>query len=70
MNLSCLPREDAMLTSAFSPVQEIQLLADRGLNVYSMTAAGGALEGAVRGKQCLTLQLTEHVKKGSAAPGP
>nr|BAB30389.1 unnamed protein product [Mus musculus] len=43
-------REDAMLTSAFSPVQEIQLLADRGLNVYSMTAAGGALEGAVRGQ--------------------
>uniref|UniRef100_A0A8I6A1I4 Spermatogenesis- and oogenesis-specific basic helix-loop-helix-containing protein 2 n=1 Tax=Rattus norvegicus TaxID=10116 RepID=A0A8I6A1I4_RAT len=43
-------RGDAMLTSAFSPVQEIQLLADQGLNVYSMPAAGGPLEEAVRGQ--------------------
>ncbi|XP_031229723.1 spermatogenesis- and oogenesis-specific basic helix-loop-helix-containing protein 2-like [Mastomys coucha] len=43
-------REDAMLTSTFSPVQEIQLLTDQGLNVYSMSAAGGPLEEAVRGQ--------------------
>ncbi|XP_034357306.1 spermatogenesis- and oogenesis-specific basic helix-loop-helix-containing protein 2 [Arvicanthis niloticus] len=43
-------REDAVLTSAFSPVQEIQLLADQGLNVYSMPAAGGPLKEAVRGQ--------------------
>lgn len=53
-NLSCLSREEAMLTSAYSPVQEIQLLADQGLDVHSVPAAGGPLEGAVGGERCPT----------------
>ncbi|GAB1287535.1 Spermatogenesis- and oogenesis-specific basic helix-loop-helix-containing protein 2 [Apodemus speciosus] len=40
-------REEAMLTSAYSPVQEIQLLADQGLDVHSVPAAGGPPEEAV-----------------------
>ncbi|XP_028619440.1 spermatogenesis- and oogenesis-specific basic helix-loop-helix-containing protein 2 [Grammomys surdaster] len=57
-------REEAMLTSAFSPVQEIQLLADQGLNVYSMPAAGGPLEEAVRGQPgCVSESPTEDLFK-------
>ncbi|XP_021493250.2 spermatogenesis- and oogenesis-specific basic helix-loop-helix-containing protein 2 [Meriones unguiculatus] len=42
-------RENGMLTSTYSPVQEIQLLADQCLNVYTMPAVGPS-EEAVRGQ--------------------
>ncbi|XP_003503000.1 spermatogenesis- and oogenesis-specific basic helix-loop-helix-containing protein 2 [Cricetulus griseus] len=43
-------REDGLLASTYSSVQEIQLLADQCLNVYSVPAAGGPLEESVRGQ--------------------
>ncbi|OBS71724.1 hypothetical protein A6R68_13699, partial [Neotoma lepida] len=43
-------RDSGVLTSTYSSVQEIQLLADQCLNVYSMPAAEGPPEEAVRGQ--------------------
>ncbi|XP_057612711.1 spermatogenesis- and oogenesis-specific basic helix-loop-helix-containing protein 2 [Chionomys nivalis] len=42
-------REDAVLTSAYASVHEIQLLADQCLSVYPVPAAGRPVEEAVRG---------------------
>ncbi|CAO2613127.1 Spermatogenesis- and oogenesis-specific basic helix-loop-helix-containing protein 2, partial [Lemmus lemmus] len=41
-------REDAVLTSAYASVREIQLLADQCLSVYSVPAAGRPVEETVR----------------------
>ncbi|XP_028729219.1 spermatogenesis- and oogenesis-specific basic helix-loop-helix-containing protein 2 [Peromyscus leucopus] len=43
-------RDSGVLTSAYSSVREIQLLADQCLTVYSRPAAEGPLEEAVRGQ--------------------
>ncbi|XP_005344246.1 spermatogenesis- and oogenesis-specific basic helix-loop-helix-containing protein 2 [Microtus ochrogaster] len=42
-------REDAVLTSAYASVREIQLLADQCLSVYPVPAAGRPVEETVRG---------------------
>ncbi|KAL2770175.1 spermatogenesis- and oogenesis-specific basic helix-loop-helix-containing protein 2 isoform 1 [Daubentonia madagascariensis] len=47
-------RENSVLTSTYSPVREIQFLANKCLNVYSVPATGGSLDEAVRGQSAST----------------
>ncbi|XP_051013122.1 spermatogenesis- and oogenesis-specific basic helix-loop-helix-containing protein 2 [Acomys russatus] len=59
-------RETGMLTSTYSPVQEIQLLADQCLNVFTMPAAGGPSEEAGRGQSGSSSEspIENHRKTG------
>uniref|UniRef100_H0WI13 Spermatogenesis- and oogenesis-specific basic helix-loop-helix-containing protein 2 n=1 Tax=Otolemur garnettii TaxID=30611 RepID=H0WI13_OTOGA len=51
-------RENNVLTSTYSPVRGIQFLANKCFNVYSVPAAGGSLDEAVRGQSASTSENT------------
>ncbi|XP_048196557.1 spermatogenesis- and oogenesis-specific basic helix-loop-helix-containing protein 2 [Perognathus longimembris pacificus] len=47
-------RKSTVLTSKYSPVREMQLVADKCLDVYSEPAAGGSLDESMRGQSSST----------------
>ncbi|KAM4859734.1 spermatogenesis- and oogenesis-specific basic helix-loop-helix-containing protein 2-like isoform 2-T2 [Thomomys bottae] len=51
-------RNSTVLTSKYSPVREIQLVADKCLDVYSEPAAGGSLDESMRGQSSSTSENT------------